>query len=99
MIDDRHHGDHRVYHCTTSGRSDDDVRNGVMDAKEGDDETCQEEENGDVKKGRDSLDNNGSLEAGDTLGKERADAGTLVNCELRLGKTEVSACPALLERR
>ena len=57
----------------------DDVRDGVVDGEEGYDEACQEEEDGDVKKGRDGLNGDGHLEAAHTLGKERSDVGTFMD--------------------
>jgi hypothetical protein len=50
-----------------------------------------------VKKGRDGFNSNGHTKAGHTLGKVRADAGTLMDRDLRLRYLEVSASPALLE--
>ena len=46
----------------------------------------------------DGLHGDGQMEAGGTLGKEGPDEGSLMNSELRLGDSYVSANPALLER-
>ena len=47
----------------------------------------------------DGLYGDGQLEAGSTFGKEGPNKGTLMDSELRLGESEVSTGPALLERR
>jgi hypothetical protein len=98
VVYDWHHGDGGIHEGANDDRGQDDVRDGVVDGEEGYDEACQEEEDGDVKKGRDGLNGDGHMEAAHTLGKERSDVGTLVDCDLRLRQLEVSAGPALLER-
>ena len=98
MTYDWHHRDGSVHKGADGCRGEDDVRDGVVDREEGNDETCQEEKNRNVKKGRDGLNGNGHTKAGHTLGKVRADAGTLMDRDLRLRHLEVSASPALLER-
>ena len=50
-----------------------------------------------MKKGREGFYGKGQLKSFYAFGKERAKAGTLVNCALRLGETEVSTSPVLLE--
>ena len=80
----RHHRDGGVHKGAYGCRGEDDIRDGVMDCEEGNDEACQEEENRDVKKGRDGLNGNGHTKAGHTLGKVRADAGTFMDRDLRL---------------
>lgn len=97
MAYDWHHRDDGVHKGADGCRSEDDVRDGVVDCEEGNDEASQEEENRDVKKGRDGFNSNGHTKAGHTLGKVRADAGTLMDRDLRLRYLEVSASPALLE--
>lgn len=51
-----------------------------------------------MKKGWDGLDGDVHMEAAYTLGKERADMGTLMDRDVRLRQLDVSAGPALLER-
>jgi len=51
-----------------------------------------------VKEGRESLDGDMNIETGDTLSEEGADVGTLVDRDVRLRQSEISASPALLER-
>jgi hypothetical protein len=51
-----------------------------------------------VKKGRDGLNGDGHTKAVDALGKVRAEAGTLMDRDVRLRHLEVSGSPALLER-
>jgi hypothetical protein len=70
----------------------------VVDGEEGYDEACQEEEDRDVKKGRDGLSGVVNIEALNTLGEEGVDVGTLMDRDMRSGQTKVSASPALLER-
>jgi hypothetical protein len=70
----------------------------VVNGEKRDDEPGHEEEDRDVKKGRDGLNGNGRIKASHTVGKERVDAGTLMDRDLRLGQLEVSASPSLLER-
>lgn len=98
MTYDWHHSDGGVHKGAHGCRSEDDVRDSLVNCEEGNDEACQEEENRDMKKGRDSLNDNGHTKAGHTPGKVRADAGTLVDRDVRLRQLEVSASPALLER-
>jgi len=69
----------------------------VVDGEQRDDKACQEEEHRNVKKGRDGFYGKGQLKSFYAFGKERAKAGTLVNCALGLGETEVSTSPVLLE--
>jgi hypothetical protein len=71
----------------------------VVDVMERNDEACQEQEDGDMEERWDGLHSDGQMEAGSTLGKEGPDEGTLMDSELRLGDSDVSASPALLERR
>ena len=71
----------------------------MVDFIERNDEACQEQEDGDMEERRDGLHGDGQMEAGSTLGKEGPDEGTLMDSELRLCNSEVSASPALLERR
>ena len=99
MVDDRQHSDRYIYSGTGNDRREDDVCDCVVDVIEGNDEACQEQEDGDVKERWDGLHGDGQMEAGSTLGKEGPDEGTLMNSELRLGESEVSASPALLECR
>ncbi len=44
VVDGRHHSDRRVYDCASNARSEDDVRDGVMNVKQGNHEACQEQE-------------------------------------------------------
>ena len=97
MIDGWHHGDYGIYDNANAGGGEDDVCKRVVDVEEGNNETGQEQENRDMKEGRDGLHNDGCMEASHTFGEEGADAGTFVNRDLRLGKKEISASPALLE--
>ena len=99
MVDDRQHRDRYIYGRTGNDRREDDVCDCVVDVIEGNDEACQEQEDGDVKERWDGLHGDGQMEAGSTLGKEGPDEGTLMDSELRLGESEVSASPALLECR
>jgi hypothetical protein len=96
---DWHHRDGGVHKGADGCRGEDDVRDGVVDCEEGNGEACQEEENRDVKKGREGLNDNGHMKASHTLGEVRADAGTLMDHDVRLCQVEISAGPALLERR
>lgn len=98
MIYDWHHSDGGVHERADGRSGEDDVRDGVVNVEKRDDEARHKEEDRDMKKGRDGLNGNGRIKASHTVGKERADAGTLMDCDLRLGQLEVSACPSLLER-
>ena len=51
-----------------------------------------------MKEGREGLGGDMNIETGDTLGEEGADVGTLMDRDVRLRQSEVSAGPALLER-
>jgi hypothetical protein len=62
------------------------------------DEASQEEEDRDVKEGREGLDGDMNIETVETLCKEGADVGTLMDRDVRLRQSEASASPALLER-
>jgi hypothetical protein len=50
VVYDWHHGDGGVHERADDRRGEDDVRDGVVDGEEGNDEACQEEEDRDVKK-------------------------------------------------
>lgn len=51
-----------------------------------------------MKEGREGLDGDMNIETGGTLGEEGADVGTLMDRDVRVRQSEVSASPALLER-
>ena len=51
-----------------------------------------------MNEGRESLEGDMNMETGNTFGEEGADAGALVDRDVRLGQSDVSASPALLER-
>ena len=52
-----------------------------------------------MNEGREGLDGDMNMELGNSFGKEGADAGTLMDRNVRLRQSDVSASPALLERR
>lgn len=97
VVYDWQHGNGGVHKEADGRRGEDDVCDGVVNSEEGDDEACHEEEDGDVKKGRNGLNGNGHLKAGYAVVEKRADAGTLMDRDLRLRQLEVKASPALLE--
>jgi len=97
VIDGWQHGDHEVYQRANAGRRKDDVRNGVVDVEGRDDEACQEQENGDMKKARDGLHGDGCIEAGNARGKVGTDASALMSRDMRVSDIKVLASPALLE--
>ena len=99
LVDNRQHRDRYIYGDTGNDRREDDVSECVLDATEGNDEACQEKEDGGMEERWDGLHGDGQLEAGGTLGKEGPNEGTIMDSELRPGESEVSASPALLEHR
>ena len=96
-MDGRQHGDHEVHQCANNGRCKDNVRNGVVGVEGRDDEGCQEQENGGMKKAWNGLYGNGYMEAGSAIGKVGTDASALMNCNMRVRRIKVLVSPALWE--
>jgi len=97
VMDGRQHGDHEVHQCANNGRCKDNVRNGVVGVEGRDDEGCQEQENGGMKKAWNGLYGNGYIEAGSAIGKVGTDASALMNCNMRVRRIKVLVSPALWE--
>ena len=70
VADSRQYGYRCVYNRTRNARREDDVPNGVMNVKQGNDESCQEQEDGYMEESWDGLHDDGKMETGNTLGKE-----------------------------
>jgi hypothetical protein len=62
------------------------------------DQASEEEEDGDMEKGREGLDSNWETESLDTFGKEGSYPSTLIRGVTTLGGLEISAHPLLHER-
>jgi len=62
-----------------------------------DDEGCQEQENGGMKKARNGLYGNGYIEVGSAIGKVGTDVSVLMNRNMRVCRIKVWRGPALRE--